>query len=349
MNNKYFKVIIVILFFMLAVGLALLGLRTPRPLPSSAARDVFSAERALEHVKAMAREPHPTGSKANDEVREYIVNELESLGLTPKIQTRHVTGKNYTGLVKNVIVVLPGREADSKDKLAIVSHYDSVESGPGASDDGAAVAAMLETLRVFKNLPQLKNDIVFLFTDGEELGLLGAEQFVNANPLAKDIAFLLNFEARGTAGPSLMFETSSDNGKLIKEFASTVPYPNATSLTYEIYKRMPNDTDFTVFKNEGIPGMNFAFIFEGYNYHTADDNLDNLKLGTIQHHGSYALALLKHFGDIDLKQVELKTENRVYFDIMGKFLIHYPVSWVIPFLIITALLFVFFVIYNTKK
>ncbi|MFP4015708.1 MAG: M20/M25/M40 family metallo-hydrolase [Halanaerobiales bacterium] len=342
MKKEYVKIGIVLVLFILAVCLSLYGLGTPTPQPSSAAEDVFSAERAIKHVKAIAQRPHPTGSVENIKVRDYIVTQLRELGLEPEI--------NKYGQIHNVLAVMEGsNHIEDSGKIFIVSHYDSVPEGPGASDDGVAVAAMLESLRALKDLPPLKNDIVFLFTDGEEIGLRGARAFMDNNPLADDIALVLNLEARGTGGPSIMFETSVNNGRLIQEFAKAVPYPVANSLSYEIYSRMPNDTDLTVFKDAGFPGLNFAFIFEGMNYHTKFDNIENVDMGSLQHHGSYTLSLLKHFANMDLANTNFNSPNHIYFDIMGQFLIHYPVSWAIPILVVVTALFTYYIFINKKE
>ncbi|MFP4661564.1 MAG: M20/M25/M40 family metallo-hydrolase [Halanaerobiales bacterium] len=342
MKKKCLKSGTIIVLFILSAILSLYGLGTPEPLSSTAAEDVFSAGRAMKHVVAIAQRPHPTRSIENIKVRDYIVTQLRELGLEPEI--------NKYGQIHNVLAVMEGsNHIEDSGKIFIVSHYDSVPEGPGASDDGVAVAAMLESLRALKDLPPLKNDIVFLFTDGEEIGLRGARAFMDNNPLADDIALVLNLEARGTGGPSIMFETSVNNGRLIQEFAKAVPYPVANSLSYEIYSRMPNDTDLTVFKNAGFPGLNFAFIFEGMNYHTKFDNIENVDRGSLQHHGSYTLSLLKHFANMDLANTNFNSPNHIYFDIMGKFLIHYPVSWAIPILVVVTALFAYYIFSNKKE
>jgi hypothetical protein len=211
--------------------------------------------------------------------------------------------------------------------LLLSAHYDSVHTGPGAADDGASVAAILETLRVIKTHPPLQNDLICLFTDSEEAGLLGAQAFVEQRPWAKDIGLALNFEYRGNSGAFMMFETSLGNGKLIEGLA-TVPFLSATSLFYEVYKRLPNDTDLSVFKQRGIPGMNFSAI-DGYtSYHTQLDRPEFLNQGSLQHEGDIMLTLVKHFGNISLN--DLNSEDKIYFDFPELGLVNYPVSWVFP-------------------
>ena len=50
---------------------------------------------------------------------------------------------------------------------------------------------------------------------------------------------------------------------------------------YEVYKRLPNDTDMTVFKRAGIPGMNFAAIEGHTSYHTQLDRPELLQEGSL--------------------------------------------------------------------
>jgi hypothetical protein len=168
--------------------------------------------------------------------------------------------------------------------------------------------------------------------------MLGARAFALEHRWMEDVGVALNFDARGNTGPVFMFETSENNGWLIDQFAKASPYPVAHSLSYELYQLLPNDTDLTLFKRAGLPGLNFANIDGIEHYHSPLDNLQVVDPDTIQHRGSYVLALTRQFGDQDLNQVRQK--NKVYFDLFGGFLVHYSNTWVFP---LTLLLFVLFV------
>ena len=282
-------------------------------------------------------------------MREHIVEALRGYGLEPEIQTTTVIDRQrdpvlLAGTVRNVIARLQG--TGNSKAILVTGHYDTSPQAFGASDDGAAVVAMLESLRALKAGPPLKNDVIFLFTDAEEEGLLGANGFMAEHPLAHDVGLVLNFEARGNGGPSIMFETSNDNGWLISEFAKAAPHPVANSLSYEIYKRLPNTTDFTVFKNRGLNGLNFAYIDGLSNYHTPLDNIQRINEGSLQHHGSYLLALTRHFGNLDLRQI--RSANAVYFDVLGSTLIHYPYSWIVPITILVLILFLALVVLGLR-
>ncbi len=88
------NVLIALLTFAVLTGAALYGVFTgatlygvvPDPAPASAPPTEFSSERALEHVRAIAQEPHPMGSPENAAVRDYLVKELRALGLKPEVQ-----------------------------------------------------------------------------------------------------------------------------------------------------------------------------------------------------------------------------------------------------------------------
>ncbi|NUP25619.1 MAG: M28 family peptidase [Nocardia sp.] len=287
----------------------------PEPVPASVP-DRFSAERAMTHLHRIATEPRPLGSPASDRAREYITGHLASAGFA--VRTQHGVGARASrglatfGRVDNVIATLPGR--DSTGTVLLAAHYDSAATGPGASDDGAAVAAALEVGAMIAGRGGLRNDLVLLFTDGEEDGLLGADVFTRDNPPAN--AVVLNWEARGVAGPSLMFETSADNAALVALFADAVPHPRGDSSLVELYRKMPNSTDFTALSHAGLTGLNFAYIEKSSHYHTARDTIAALDPGSLQHHGENMLHLTQALGGADLTELA-SDHDATYFRLAG--------------------------------
>ena len=300
----------------------------------------FSSARAMKHLEAIAKSPHPIGSASHAEVRDYILGNLTELGLSPTVQKVPVVSQKpgsaiVAGTVENIVAKLEG--TNNQQAIMLVSHYDSVPNSFGASDDGFGVSVMLETLRAIKTRGQLRNDVIFLFSDGEEIGLLGAKAFMEEHPWARNVGLVLNFDARGNSGPVIMFETSPNNQDLIYEFAKAVPRPVATSLSSEIYQRLPNSTDLTVFKEAGLPGLNFAYIKGLNHHHSYMDSVREVDESSIQHGGSYALALTSHFGN--LASIGQRRGNAVYFDLLGRAFFSYSERWVLPlFLLVTVLI-----------
>lgn len=314
----------------------------PPPAADASAPDAeFSAARAFKHVEQISRRPHPVGSEEHRRVREYLLGELSALGVTAEVQETEVMSPfrasvTHMAKLNNVVARVEG--SGGGKALMLVGHYDSVPTSRGASDDGSAVGAMLETARALKAGPPPKNDIIFLFTDGEEIGLIGAKGFADSHPWAKDVGLVVNFEARGTSGPSLLFETSDENGWLAEQFGKAAPRPVASSVFAAVYGLLPNLTDLTVFRIKGFAGLNFAFIGGLAHYHAFSDNIDNIDLRSLQHQGSYALSMARHFGGLDLENP--RAGNRVFFNTVGSAYVHYPEAWVIPLVCLTSLLFV---------
>jgi len=329
----------------LAIGLVALGWlaieapNPPAPLSVGSPPGEFSAERALTHLRVIADRVHPIDSPANAAVCRYLADQLKAVGCEVETQPFTYGQQGWRG--SNVLARLPGRRATNEPAAAVmlVCHHDSVRMGPGASDDGVAVAALLETARALKAGPVLRHDIILLLTDGEEVpeGLPGAQAFVKSSPWWQDVGCVFNFDARGVSGPELMYETSAGNGPLIREFSRAVRRPVANSLMCDVYRHMPNDTDFTVFRQAGMPGLNFAFIGGVEHYHQPSDDLAHVSLSTLQHAGDLALGLARHFGEVDL--TGLRGADAVYFDLLGRVLVRYPGTWAFPLALAGTVLF----------
>ena len=342
--------------FLLIVGLlyySFFSLMPQKGSPSSVSETEFSTERALIPLKEITKAPHYIGTKDHTRVRNYLIGQLEELGLETQVQEGFVINPKWKSLdkPKNIIAQIKGSE--NGKSLLLLSHYDSaLTPSYGASDAGSGVVTILETLRAYKaSGKKPKNDIIVLFTDAEEVGLDGARLFVNNHPLAKNVGIALNFEARGSGGPSNMIvETNGGNKNLIKAFMEAdVKFPVASSLMYSIYKMLPNDTDSTVLREGAdIDGFFFAFIDDHYDYHTANDTYDNLDVNTLQHQGEYLLPLVHYFGDSDLNQLK-SLEDHVYINLPFFKMISYPFTWVFPMLLIAIIIFTGLIIYGFRK
>ena len=316
----------------------------------------FSTERAMKQLEVIAKEPHSVGTKAHKEVREYILEELVKLGLEPQVQVGYTFDQwgGYGNLVKpkNILARIPG--TGSGKAILLMSHYDSAphSSSYGASDAGSGVVTILEGVRAYLSSGAIpKNDIIICISDAEELGLLGANAFVNHHPWAKDVALVLNFEARGSGGPSyLLLETNGGNKNLIEAFQkANSTHPVGNSLMYSIYKMLPNDTDLTVFREEGdIDGFNFAFIGDHFDYHTEQDTYERMDLNSFNHQASYLIAGLSYFANSDLNNLKAQ-DDYVYFDFPHIGLIFYPFSWIMPMLLFCLVVFFMLLIVGFYK
>lgn len=305
----------------------------------------FSAVRAdatLARILGPER-PHPAGTAENAAVRARILSEFERLGI--KATTHRALGCNYSerrnfigcGTVTNIVAeVKPG---DGR-AIVLLAHYNSVPAGPGASDDGSGVATVLETARALKarGLPG-KHPILAVLTDGEEYGLLGAAAFVKDPALKARVGVVVNVEARGTRGSSLLFQTSAGNAPLIEAYAKGTRHYATSSLFSEIYKRMPNDTDLTVFLRNGFPGLNFAFSENVANYHTPLDLRANLVPATLQHQGENMLGTALSLGDQPFNA--LKGGDEIYLSLFGAVLPRLPQWTTLPLALTIFVMLIF--------
>jgi hypothetical protein len=318
-----------------AALIAWVGERTPSPNPAGAPATAFSADRAMADIKAFASVPHPVGSDADRAAREYIQRRMLALGLSPQVKAgagvytpkavdNFITG----GFAEDVVGVLPGRDP-SLPALALMAHYDSVPASSGASDDAAGAASALEIVRAIKARGVPARDVVVLITDGEEAGLLGADAYFRTDPKAKHVGYIMNMEARGSAGRVQMFQTNDANGGDIRKLKANSPAAQASSLTGYIYDRMPNDTDFTVSKRAGVPGLNYGFIGHQFDYHSPSSTPATQDMGSLQDMGDAVLPTAAAIASSPT--LPARSASLVYANVPGGLLVAYPpvVGWLI--------------------
>jgi hypothetical protein len=321
---------------LLGLAIANLALRTPPPLPVNAPADQFSAGRAMVDVRAIGRKPHPIGSAEIVRVRDHLLSRVNGLGLEVLVRAgegvrdaaKWSPRATAVGAVQNIVATLPGTDRDAPAVL-VMSHYDTVHNSPGAADDSAGVAAGLEIARALKAGPQPARDVIFLFTDGEEPGLLGAEAFFARDPLRDHVGVVINMEARGDSGRAAMFQTGPQSGDLIRLYARAAHQPSANSVAAAVYARMPNDTDFTHALRMGLPGLNFAFIDDQLAYHTPLATPEHLDQGSLQNLGDQALPTVRALAMG--QALPAKSPDLIYSDVLGLGLVAYPapIGWAI--------------------
>ncbi|MES1990810.1 MAG: M20/M25/M40 family metallo-hydrolase [Pseudomonadota bacterium] len=332
-----------VIVFVLSLWAASHLAQPPAALGGDVPRMTFSATRAMLDVETIAARPHPIGSTDIIRVRQYITARLVGLGLAVEsdatqqaiyVPTR-VARTAVAANVHNVIAILKGTSPDLP-ALLLSAHYDTVPNSAGAPDDTAGVAAMLEIAGNLKAAGALRRDVIFLFTEGEEVGLLGARAFFTQNPLVKRVGLVLNLESRGAGGRAFMFETSSNAGGLMATYSKAVSDPSANSLSAFLYRVMPNFTDLTTAFDAKIPGLNFAFIGDEFAYHTSSATPDILNRGSLQHMGDQVLALAASLGNAD--DLRASEPDIIYSDIFGLIFVSYSFAAGWGLIVLLALL-----------
>jgi hypothetical protein len=311
-----------------------IGGQPHRVLDASASAAVFSATRARAALDRLLgpQRPHPLGSAAQAAVRARILDEFAALGI-PARTYRAFTCNAWRGLtqvacgtVTDLIAeVMPGQGR----AVVMLAHYDSVPAGPGAADDAAGVAAVLESARALRASGHGSvHPVIALITDGEEAGLLGANAFLQNAALRARVGAVVNVEARGTSGPSLLFQTSPGDARLVGLYATHVRVVAGSSLYAEIYRRLPNDTDLTLFIRDGFAGFNFAFIDGVRYYHSALDTRRHLSAASLQMQGDNLLGVVRALADTPY--AALRGTDAAYLSIFNSFMPRVPVGWTLP-------------------
>jgi hypothetical protein len=297
----------------------------------------FSLENARAHVNMLAGTigSRPIGTPENARARQYVIDQLRLFGYDVRVQEIDAQRRELgaTAHVSNIIAVKAGPD---RNALGLISHYDSVPEAPGAGDDGVGVAVSLEAARLLAARADRKHTVFVLVTDGEESGLMGARGLLSDRTVMEQLAAYINVEATGAAGPAVLFETGPMNGWIVKPWAAVAPHPRGASYAIEIYKRLPNDTDFSVFKARGIPGLNFALVGDSYAYHTARDDADRVTDQALLWTGENTLSTAIALDAMDLRTRSDKTQT--FFDIGSTVAVSWgPVTaWFIALLALIA-------------
>ena len=353
-----FRPIILIVAVVFAALLAY-GLWT-LPKPQGIDAEGFSAARVAADIEVISKEHHSVAHpEERAAVREYLLERLSELGADTVSVFRYdslVGPKNkhvvYTFDAYDVLAEFaPLKQSQDTTYLMLVAHYDSRYSQPmpkdtvwsyGAADDGYGVGVVLETLgQVLKQRQDWKQGVKVLFTDAEEVGMMGMKAiWENDREVFDNVGFMINLEARGPWGPALLFETCPGNEKVMDLYADAAKYPYTYSLTTVVYGFMPNFTDFTIVKDE-IPGMNFSTIADINHYHTDLDNFSNISEKSIQHYGAQVVPvslayLTGDYADVDALKSDKDTVN---FTVPGLGLFNFSKTFYLILNLVTALFF----------
>ena len=319
-----------------AIAVGVWQVQPPAPAAADAPTASFSAARALDHVRVLASAPRTLGSDAHDRARDYLVETLRAAGVDATVQSALALAdgdRQAIGSVDNVVGRLVGSDR-AQPAILLVAHYDSVSIGPGASDNASGVAVVLEALRALAARAPPRADVVALFTDGEEDGLLGARAFLQSIAAAP-VGVVLNFDNAGSSGPSVMYQTSDGNARLVDVFAACSS-PLGSSLIDEIARRGRVQSDFSPLREAALPAMTFG-LSEGFvRNHTPLDTPDRVDAGSLQQQGEQALTLVRRLDATtgtsagpapDGESVWTDSKDVVYFPVSRGRLAVYSRSW----------------------
>ncbi|XP_043090301.1 endoplasmic reticulum metallopeptidase 1 isoform X3 [Puntigrus tetrazona] len=309
---------------------------------------LFNAPRARKHLERITSVgPRTVGSPENEITTvNYLLEQIEQIRSESRtgphsitVDVQRPTGSfsidflggftSYYDRVTNIAVKLEPKTTAQHFMLANC-HFDSVANSPGASDDAVSCSVMLEVLHSLANLSApLKHGVIFLFNGAEENILQASHGFITQHPWAQQVRAFINLEAAGVGGKEVVFQTGPENPWLVQAYVRSAVHPFASVVGQEVFQSgvIPSDTDFRIYRDFGnIPGIDLAFIENGFIYHTKYDTPERIHTDSIQRAGDNILSVLKHL----LMSEELADSsayrhgNMVFFDLLGVTVVAYP-------------------------
>ena len=333
----------------------------------------FDQDRMMTHVEKLSENgPRSIADKeSNQKAIDYIISEVESYGFVNEdttekpaylVQEYVAEDSEYQSWnLKNVIVHIPANsENRTEEAIMFMGHLDSVPMGEGSSDDGIACATMLEAIRYYMDKMEngyvIENDLLFCFVNGEEYGLYGSkafrEDFSGFDFIMERIKFVTNLESRGTSGTLIMFETAKNNYNTVKLFSEVNKSLFTCSIATMVYDMMPNSTDFTTFK-DSYQGLNMANITGGEDYHTQNDNPENVGASYLSQQAQIVDGLIEKLGNYDLASLYDADESAIFFSYLNMTTVVYDHTVVIVLAVIAVLLvlanIILSVVYRKEK
>ena len=317
-------------------------LDTATPVASTSQEREFSAHRAVDFVHEIMpiEAPHPLGSEANARIRERTMAALLRFGFDVRDAARPFCAYRYDGarcaVVHNIVArFLP--DATAVRPVLLTAHYDSVPAGSGVADDMSNVGTLLEIARL-RSIGAVSLPLTLLFTDGEEPGMLGAGAALSEGIDTGHVAMNVNLEARGTEGPSIMFEAGPRSEGLVDAFLEHARPVSTASYVASIYQLLPNNTDYSVFRKQGMPGINFAFGGGVSRYHTPRDDFAHLSLSSVQLQGAAVVGTLRSLAKGKGESAAVSIPGFV--DLSHWFVVRWDASWTWPLVTLCVILVV---------
>ena len=315
--------------------------------------DIARIERDLEYLAA---ERHPWASQALVDRFRFLTERLATIrmhaplnsGMELWVDTLNDDGNSqtkwpsisYTDSDRQATVLLRPMNAlvrfnssrQGAKTLMVCAHLDSAVTSFGAYDDGLPLMVMLELTRLYatSSTPTTAglrdNNVIFMFGTGEELGLLDAYAVLEHNWVKPLVASgqleVVNLEAGGVGGPPMLFRQNSQ--KMVQDYAKVALQPHLNVVSNEVFKLglIASDTNFRVFSNSGLRGIDLAFYQQRGMYHTRHDSFKNFNEHDAKALATDLLALLGHLSP----ELDRQNAQQIYFDLFRSSALLYSFS-----------------------
>jgi hypothetical protein len=226
-------------------------------------------------------------------VRGYLKDQLESLGLTA-LSHSYSSGEN-------VYARIPATKAGGA-QLILGAHFDSVSRSPGANDNATGVALVYGVAKFLASQECLSRDIVVVFFDEEESGLVGSRNFAafvkkNGTPThSVHTIDQIGWDQDGDRAIELELPT--------KELEQTYrDVANANGFTMPLHRTSTSSTDHSSFRRQGYAAVGLT---EEYingdttpHYHRSSDTFETVDFGYLEDTTKFLSMVLAHLASCD--------------------------------------------------
>ncbi len=260
----------------------------------------FDSTKAWEHVRQqLAIGPRPSGSPGNVKTRQYILAQLNALGI--KTSEQAFEGATPIGPIKmvNIIGTIPGK---SPDRIILASHFDTKLFRDvrfvGASDGASSTGALIELGRVLKTRKDLPFTIELLFLDGEEAVIewagtdntYGSRHYVEAarkSGSLKSIRALILLDMIGDRDLTIRRESNSTR------WLTDIVWATARKLGHAQFmdEETTVEDDHIPFVKAGVPALDIIDL-DYPHWHTPKDTIEAISARSIQIVGDVVVAAL---------------------------------------------------------
>jgi hypothetical protein len=167
----------------------------------------------------------------NAKAIEYLQTTLRSWGYEPELQWFEPRPGVRSA---NVVATLRGT-TDPALEYVVGAHFDSVEDGPGADDNGSGTTQLLEAARVLARRPQ-RATIKFVWFTGEEAGLRGSREFVRRAVEAKErVRGALNNDMLGWMNDNRLDNTIRYSNAGLRDLQHAAAFLFSDLITYDAH------------------------------------------------------------------------------------------------------------------
>ncbi|MEJ2544749.1 MAG: M28 family metallopeptidase, partial [Calditrichaceae bacterium] len=313
----------------------------------------FSADSAYQSIEQLSVTigPRIMGSQQEQRTLKWVKGKYASFGAdTAFILPFTVADRYGEKLITNSGTAVSVFKGKSDSIIVVGGHLDSAgPEYPGANDNASGTATVIELARLWSQRPHYYT-MVFCSFGGEEVGLIGSQNFVKDFSQIDKVVLMISADMGGTDSKiGLMFETDSIVAPkwLVKDAFKVDSETNYNRLFYDTHFSTQNylssrgsGSDHMSFLNKGIPAIDFTSNVNDSPIHTQQDKIDFIDKDALGQYGNFIDHLLLRYQNGGLEHSKLSDESFMLWQLAG-LNIYLPIWLITIFNLIAIVLGIF--------